>query len=69
MHVDCTPSSSDPAVPRSLQLSEEALHRMGSAVLPLGMREVRALTLALAGAVQEGDKVGGCVADSDFAGT
>ena len=51
------PCVAGPAIPRSLQLSEQALHRMGSAVQPLGMREVRALTLALAEAVQASDTV------------
>ena len=44
-------------VPRTIRLSAEALSRMGMAEHPLAMREVRALTLALAEAVEGGNTV------------
>ena len=47
------------SVPRSLQLSAESLHRMGSALHPLSMMEVRALTLALTEAVVGANQVRG----------
>ena len=47
------------AIPRSLQLSEEALTAMGLPVRPLDLLQVRGLVLALAEAVAAGDRVSG----------
>ena len=45
------------ASPRDLPFSEEVLSSMGTAVRPLAMREVRALTLALVEAIMDGGAV------------